>query len=50
MRQHMATLALNLANDDERRRWGSAVLQAYDDALENTDELVLELSQPQGGA
>jgi hypothetical protein len=50
MRHRMAALALALANDDERRRWGSAVLEAYSDALEDTDALVLAVRQPQGRA
>jgi hypothetical protein len=50
MRHRMAALALDLANDDERQRWGSAVLQSYSDALEDTDALVLAVSPAQGRA
>ena len=50
MRHRMAALVLDLANDDERRRWGSAVMQAYSDALEDTDALVLAVSEAQGRA
>jgi hypothetical protein len=50
MRHRMAALALDLANDDERQRWGSAVMQAYSDALEDTDALVLAVSEAQGRA
>jgi aminoglycoside phosphotransferase family enzyme len=45
----MAALALDLSSV-ERRRWGNAVLQAYSDALEDTDALVLELSPARGRA
>jgi hypothetical protein len=50
MRHRMAALALDRSSDDERQRWGSAVLEAYSDALEDTDALVLAVSQPQGRA
>jgi hypothetical protein len=50
MRHRMATLALDLSSDDERRRWGSACLQSYYDALEDTDALVLAVSEAQGRA
>ena len=50
LRHRMATLALDLSSDDERRRWGSACLQSYYDALEDTDALILAVSQPQGRA
>ena len=47
MRHRMAALALELANDDKRRRWGNASPRSYCDALEDTDALVLAVSQPQ---
>ena len=49
MRHQMAELSLSLSSDDERR-WGDACLRSYCDALEDTDALVLAVSQPQGRA
>jgi hypothetical protein len=46
MRHRMAALAL----DDNSAALGSAVLEAYSDALEGTDALVLELSPALGQA
>jgi hypothetical protein len=49
MRHRMAALALDLASDDERRRWAEALLQSYADALDDTDALVLEVRSAQAG-
>ena len=50
MRHRMAELSLSPTSDDDRRRWGEACVKSYCDALEDTDALVLAVSEPQGRA